>query len=326
VDSPRRIWSFAALVAVSVIVVAIVLMDAAGRGDVGHGASPSLVAAGDAPARLVFRNLDSRDAGANGRVAIAALDQARTRTLTPLRCDRVYFRAASGLCIARGSGYAAGYRTEVFDPRFKVRFAVDVPGIPSRARVSPDGRYGSVTMFVQGHSYAESGAFSTQTTLIDLKRGLKIANLEQFAITRNGRRVTADDVNFWGVTFARDSDRFYATLATGGKTYLVRGSISERSARTIHENVECPSLSPDGTRIGYKKRVGGKQVWRPYVLDLATMHETPLAETRGVDDQVEWLDDERLSYGIDGSIWAVRADGSGAPAQLTANGESPAAL
>jgi hypothetical protein len=316
--------SFAALVAVSVVVITIALVNAAGRGDVGTAGGQSLVASG--VGRFVFRNLDSQNAASNGQVAIAALDQPRIRTLAPLRCDRVYFRAATGLCIARGSGFAAGYRAEVFDPHFKVRFALDVAGIPSRARVSPDGRYGSVTMFVQGHSYADAGAFSTQTTLIDVKRGLEIANLEQFAVTRNGRRVTANDVNFWGVTFARDSDRFYATLATGGKTYLVRGSIRERTARTIHENVECPSLSPDGTRIAYKKRVGGKQVWRLYVLDLATMRETALAETRGVDDQVEWLDDHRLLYGLDRSIWVVRADGGGAPARLAVNGESPAAL
>ena len=111
-------------------------------------------------------------------------------------------------------------------------------------------------MFVTGHAYAEAGMFSTQTTLIDLRTGQKIVNLEDFTVSRNGRVVTAVDVNFWGVTFAPDGDHFYATLATGGKTYLVRGSIHDRTMRTLHENVECPSLSPDGTRIAYKKRVG----------------------------------------------------------------------
>ena len=33
------------------------------------------------------------------------------------------------------------------------------------------------------------------------------------------------------------------------------------------------------------------------MLDLATGQETPLAETRSIDDQLAWLDDEHLLYG-----------------------------
>ena len=47
----------------------------------------------------------------------------------------------------------------------------------------------------------------------------------------------------------------------------------------IHENVECPSLSPDGTRIAYKKRDRlDPAPWQLTVLDLATMRETPLGD------------------------------------------------
>ena len=31
------------------------------------------------------------------------------------------------------------------------------------------------------------------------------------------------DFNFWGVTFGRDGDRFFATLKTRGQRYLVKG-------------------------------------------------------------------------------------------------------
>jgi Tol biopolymer transport system component len=97
--------------------------------------------------------------------------------------------------------------------------------------------------------------------------------------------------------------------------------------RTIHGDVECPSLSPDGTRIAYKKRVGaGGKRWRPYVLDLQTMRETPLAETHSVDDQAEWLDDRHVLYGLDESIWAVPADGSGRPAAYARQADSPAVV
>jgi dipeptidyl aminopeptidase/acylaminoacyl peptidase len=263
-----------------------------------------------------------------GRLALAPLDPAPGRSSdAPLRCDRVYFAAGRGICVTRGSGFAAGYKAMVFGADLEVRREVEVAGLPSRARVSPDGRYGSVTMFVTGHSYAAAGSFSTETTLIDLERGESLGNLEEFTVLRGGRPVTAVDRNYWGVTFARDGDRFYATLATGGRTHLIEGSISGRTARVVHENVECPSLSPDGTRIAYKRRTDSdERPWRLTVLDLATMRETPLAETRSVDDQAEWLDDDTVLYGVDGAVWSVPADGSGEPSRFLADAASPAVV
>jgi hypothetical protein len=273
----------------------------------------------------VYRSLDRDEPQTFGQLAIAKLAAGATRTLLPMKCDRVYFAAGSGICLTRGSAFASGYRARVFGADLRTRGEVAVDGIPSRARVSPDGRLGAVTLFVTGHSYADSGGFSTTTTLIDLTRAKKIAQLESFTVTRAGKRITAPDVNFWGVTFARDHDRFYATLATGGEFYLVEGSVSGRTMKTIHSGVECPSLSPDETRIAYKKRVGaGAKRWRLFVLDLKTMQETPLAESRSVDDQVEWLDDDHVLYGLEEQIWTVPADGSGEPAEYAPSGDSPA--
>jgi hypothetical protein len=270
---------------------------------------------------VVVRSLRHR-----GQVLIAPVAKPADETLTGLHCDRVYFAAGRGICLARGGGFAAGYRAEVFDANLRVKHALAVSGIPSRARVSPDGRYGSVTLFVSGHAYADPGSFSTQTTLIDMATGTKIADLEQFTVFNGSRQVTAVDVNYWGVTFARDSDHFYATLATGGKTYLIEGSVSERRGRVIKENVECPSLSPDGTRIAYKKRVGSGSAWHLTVLDLETMRETPLAEQRSVDDQAEWLDNGHVLYGVDGAVWKANADGTGEPTRFAAKADSPAAV
>ena len=301
------------------------------RGDGDAASTDARRALADAKERgrttVVFRSLGGGEGGA--RVAVAPLAAAGgRRTLEPLRCDRVYFGAAGrGLCLARGSGFAAGYEAQVIGPDMRVLHKLDVAGIPSRARVSPDGRYGTVTLFVQGHSYAAEGSFSTKTTLIDMASGRKVANLEDFVVMRAGRRVTAVDVNFWGVTFSRDGDTFYATLATGGKTYLIEGSLQERTAKVLHENVECPSLSPDGTRIAYKRRTGSTSTpWRLTVLDLATMRETPLAETRSVDDQAEWSGDDEVVYGVDGGVWATAADGSGRPRRLIADADSPAVV
>ena len=297
----------------------------AGPGKASDGVRFALTSAREAGSPvMVYRSLagSTRD-----QVGIVPLEGGGAARLSALRCERVHFNRGTGLCVARGAGFAAGYRARIFGEDLRVRRELDLTGIPSRARVSSDGRLGSVTMFVTGHAYAVAGSFSTETKLIDLRRGVTIADLEDFTISRGGRVVTADDVNFWGVTFAKDGDRFYATMATGGRTYLVRGSIRDRTMRALKENVECPSLSPDGTRIAYKKRVGARDVpWRLTVLDLATLRETPLGEPQGIDDQAEWLDDRHVAYGLDGEVRVVAADGSGAPRRMRARADSPAVV
>ena len=238
----------------------------------------------------------------------------------------MYAAGGRGLCLVSGQGLTGPrFTAKIFDADFRAGRELTLSGVLSRARVSPDGRYGAATGFVTGHSYADGNRFSTTTTLIDMASGRKLADLEDFHVTRDGRPVRARDRNFWGVTFAARSDRFYATMATGGRTYLIEGSVGGRSARTLHENVECPSLSPDGTRVAYKKRVEeGSVIWRLHVLDLRTMQDTALAESRMVDDQAEWLDDDTVLYGLEGSVWRVPADGSGAPEKLLAGALSPA--
>ena len=63
------------------------------------------------------------------------------------------------------------------------------------------------------------------------------------------------------------------------------------------------------------------------MLDLGSGKETALAETRSIDDQVEWLDDRRILYGTSaGDVWVVPADGTGSPAEYLAGALSPAVL
>ena len=128
-------------------------------------------------------------------------------------------------------------RVTIVDRRFRPLGGVTLQGVPSRARVSPDGRYGSVTFFVYGHSYATPGNFSTQTTIIDLVKRRKLADIERFHVTKDGKKFDSPDFNFWGVTFAPNSDRFYATLAsrarrTSSKARLAKdGTSSPRRCR-----------------------------------------------------------------------------------------------
>jgi hypothetical protein len=251
----------------------------------------------------------------------------------------VYFAAAEGLCLGNNTlgGFLSTYSAYTFGQALEPRHTFQQAGIPSRVRVSPDGRYGAMTVFVTGHSYVDGG-FSTQTVLVDMRTGTAIADLEQFAVSRDGVRLHSPDFNFWGVTFAADSNRFYATLGSGGKTYLIEGDVAARRAQVLAEDIECPSLSPDGTRLAFKRRggSGGTVTWQLHLFDLATRTATPLsAETRSVDDQVEWLDDAHLLYALAESgparttatdIWVLPVDGHSPPRIFMPQAYSPAVV
>ncbi|MFC7613274.1 TolB family protein [Actinokineospora soli] len=173
------------------------------------------------------------------------------------------------------------------------------------------------TVFRAGDSYLMgSGGFSTTAGIYDLRSGSHYGSLEDFTSYVDGKRFAAVDANFWGITFAADDRVFYATMKSGQRTWLMRGDLATRELRSVRENVECPSLSPDGTRVAYKFRTG--DTWRLHVLDLATGADTPLAEPAHVDDQPSWLDGRTIAYTRGTDAYAVPADGTGSPTLLRA--------
>ncbi|MGV9247117.1 TolB family protein [Streptomyces sp. NPDC003710] len=282
------------------------------------------------PGRMVFRNMawgPHRDE----LVAAPATSPSGPRTASGLKCLRFYAASGTGVCLQAVHGPVSDtYRAAILDASLHVRARYDVQGIPSRARVSPSGRFAAWTAFVGGDSYAGTN-FSTRTAIVDTRTGALTPSLETYRIVKDGRTYHAADVNFWGVTFASDDHTFYATLATQGTTYLIRGDLRSRTVTTLHTNVECPSLSPDGTRIAFKKRVAGlpkDAPWHLYVLNLRTLRETPLAEPRSVDDQAVWRDDRTLVYALPGDygadLYELPADGTGKPRRISTAAVSPA--
>ncbi|WP_435746901.1 TolB family protein [Microbacterium sp. PMB16] len=245
------------------------------------------------------------------------------RTGTGLGCFRFYAAGDAAVCLNPKSAFQPFTTAEILDSELQVTQTLEFRGVPSRARVSPSGRMIAWTVFVTGDDYAGTD-FSTRTGLLDTETGYLVDSMETLQLYIDGKRHRASDVNYWGVTFA-DDNRFYATVATGGKTYLIEGDVEAWTAKTLHENVECPSLSPDGTRVAFKKRVseGVDDPWRLYVLDLATMEETALAEDRNVDDQAAWLDDGTVAYAVGEDVYSVPADGSGESVLIAPDAATP---
>ncbi|BEL08485.1 PD40 domain-containing protein [Actinoplanes sichuanensis] len=270
-----------------------------------------------------------------GRVAVVPLSAPNgPRAFTPASCERVYATSADTICLSAQRGLVTTYQSRLLDAGWNEARELPLTGLPSRARLSRDGSLVATTTFVYGDSYANPGQFSTRT-VVTRTDGEVVGDIEKFKLVVDGKVITASDKNLWGVTFADDNDRFFATAASGGKTWLVEGSLQARTVTSIRGDVECPSLSPDKTRIAFKKHgdlPAGK--WRLAVYNLRTGTEIELAETRSIDDQAEWLDDSTILYGLshntDGSassdVWKVPADGSGKPEVLISDAWSPAVV
>lgn len=289
-------------------------------------ARPRVAGAVLADAHLMVRAVDPANPRLNGRVY--EIDGGRVRRRSgDLACERVYYAGGRGICMGVAPS-GVDYRAQVFDSRLRPVDEFALTGFPSRARVSADGRYGATTVFVSGDSYLQSPtAFSTRTVILDLESGERVGQLEQFEVTRDGKPFDAVDFNFWGVTFVPgDSNRYYATLGTGGSHYLVEGDVAARSMRVLRDGVECPSLSPDGGQIVYKSRVGDNEHWRLRVLDVETLDDHAVAETRSIDDQVEWIDGRTLAYSYGDDLYTVPANGGGEPRLLVRNASSPVRL
>jgi hypothetical protein len=327
----RLRWLAFAFIAVVVLAVGVIYVFNAVRQQAEARTRPAEDVSSDlsdvlAQPHVVF--ISTRIDESNGKLAAAPLDDpGGARVLTDTSCERVTSNGDVGVCLSADRGVLTTYAANILGPDLQPVGQLPINGGGSRTRLADDGRTAATTTFVSGHSYNQAG-FSTETRVHDLATAESV-NLEDFVTILDGQETTAVDRNVWGVTFAA-GDTFFATVATGGSTWLVEGDLSERLLTSVRANAECPSLSPDGTRVAYKKRAEGG-TWRLHVLDLASGQEHPLAERRSVDDQVEWLDDTSLLYALPragsatADVWVVPADG-GEPEILIPGASSPSVV
>jgi len=301
------------------------------RAQVTSAAETSLAGVTDGP-HIVFQSTNKKSN--YGLVAVVSLaDPSGPRAFTAAACDRVYAAQQRYLCLSSSAGVVEKYSARVLDAAFTNEQTLPLTGIPSRARLSRDGNLAATTTFTVGDSYV-STTFTTQT-LITRVGGDSYGTLEDFTLMHAGERIAPIDRNFWGVTFAADDDTFYATVAWSQHTWLVKGSLSKRLVTTLGQDAECPSLSPDGQHIVYKQRANlPAGQWRLVRYDVATGQVTQLGEKRSVDDQVEWLDDSHVLYGIPrtgteagtSDVWDLPIDGSGQPTLLIPEAWSPSVV
>ena len=285
--------------------------------------------------RILFRNT----AGGQGYGLVASVprdDPSGPRALTDIPCDRVAATATLLSCLRSERGLTPTYNARLYDDAGVEQLQWPLPGVPSRTRFSPDGSLVATTAFVTGHAYATIG-FSTETAIRKTSDGSSFGNLEDWKLFIDGTPSAPFDRNYWGITFV-DDHTFYATvgMTTVGVTYLVKGDIDTRTMRSVLKTVECPSLSPDGTRIAFKRVTGGAGPtvhWTPAVYDLASGKVTVLdVESRSVDDQIAWLDDGTLLYGLpnhtpgDSDVWELKAGGASAPRLFIPHAWSPAVV
>ncbi|WP_394768417.1 TolB family protein [Lacisediminihabitans sp.] len=286
----------------------------------------------DGSPRIVFRNT-TPDSGYGLVASVALSAPSGARSVTSVPCDRVYATTKHSMCLRIDRGVVTTFSANLLDSAGKTVHSWPLPGIPSRTRISPDSKLVGFTAFVTGAAYGSVG-FSTETQIASTA-GHDFGNLEDFALIVDGARNTATDRNFWGVTFTSNDNEFYATAASAGHTWLVRGDLAARTLTAIRESAECPSVSPDGRRVAYKKNVSttASAYWSIAVLDLATGRETVLPEKQNVDDQVEWLDDSTILYGLarpnaegDSDVWSIDADGATAPMRILQHAWSPSVV
>jgi dipeptidyl aminopeptidase/acylaminoacyl peptidase len=268
-----------------------------------------------------------------GKLALVPLDApSGPRAVVDVACERVAATTSGAVCLQAVPGLVTSYRAVFLDEELHEVGTQPLGGVPSRARMSADGRYAASTVFVTGHAYTDA-QFSTETVITELATQTSLGNLETWRTLRNGEEESATDRNYWGVTFVGDGPAFYATLGTGGRRYLVQGDVAARTMTVLGPEGACPSVSPDAATVVYKQQDPESRNDHFAAMDVASGKTVPLSEGRLVDDQVAWADSATVLYAVGKGVassaafdvWSSPVDG-GRAALVIPDAASPSVV
>ena len=128
-----------------------------------------------------------------------------------------------------------------------------------------------------------------------------------------------------------------AIAATPNGDRLLTGSFDSKTLEPTGYLGSCPSISPDGRHLVFKETLDDGD-YALTAVDLTTGEQWTLGETRSVDDQVEWLDNDTILYAIhpdgdDGTdvqpqfdIWMLDIAPGSEPELFLPAADSPAVL
>lgn len=267
-----------------------------------------------------------------GRLDLLKLPGGPAQAQLGLRCERVHYNAGVLACLRAVPGQ--GLKLDLADKAGQVGVTLSFPNVllASRLRVASNGGLVAFTGFASGHSYTGTD-FATRSYVVDAARRRLVADLSTFKVVESAAlQMPARRFNVWGVSFDPAAPgRFVATVGAGGEVFLVQGDLAAKTLVLLRKDMECPSYSPDGKRIAFKRRKPGGG-WLPAVYEPASGREWVLQEARSLDDQILWLDNDTIAYeltrpgqpeGGETDVMVRAASGSGAAAVLRAGGGSP---
>jgi len=261
-----------------------------------------------------------------GKVEVVTTAAAKRASMGDMRCDRAYARGGTLACLHAVPG--RGLMLKLADKRGAVQHSMNFMNVllASRVRVSNDGALVAFTGFSSGHSYSGTD-YSTRTYLIDAAHRRLLGDVSAFKIIEAANlKLPGKRTNVWGVSFDPNSpNRFVATVGSGDQVFLAQGDIQARTLTLMRADMECPSFSPDGKRVAFKRRrpEGG---WSPAVYDLASGREWVMKESRSIDDQIEWVDNETIAYELPRSAQSDAAEGDTDVVVRAANGSGPSTV
>jgi hypothetical protein len=250
---------------------------------------------------------------------------------------RVHIDGGNGVCLSEDAGLVASYTATFFDaddPGQRDIKSYAIPR-PSRAQVSADGSLATTTSFITGASYEDITGETSTVVTIDAFDEKKLTGVNQFEVDAPEARYFDENRKFWGLSFI-DNNEFYITGLFGNEPEIMLGNIEERVVRPTGYEGSCPSLSPDLASLVFKqtRAQGGFDL---VVVDLASGAITVLNETRSVDDQVEWLDNDTILYALhpegeedlvqpEYDIWMLDIAEGSVPELFLPNADSPATI